>query len=143
MTNHLDEPAIKAMIDAVYGDDLIVGHRNCYEEPVEDTELNVAPIFCEMCEAAHLADGYRRLHMKDEKDESGVWLFSWSEEHKAAYVGAKALGCIFPEWTGMRWLELAERMASGELNDLLTEWGYEFLRFTPLPVDDHEHVSWI
>lgn len=136
----IDEPTIKRMLDCIYEDKLFIGYSNAYDEPCEDYELNVAPIFAEMVDNAHLADGYQRILESDHRD---VWLFSWSEYHKASFVGAKALACVLQEWTSMRWMELAERISSGELNDMLTEFGYEFLCMTPLPIDDIEHVSWI
>lgn len=134
MHNYLDESTIERMLDCIYEDVVVV--RNG-----EFEGLNVAPIFSEMLDDAHYADGYHRIL---EKDQRSVWLFSWSEHHKAAYTSARALGCIFPEWVSMSWLELAERIVSGELNDLLVQWDYEFLCHTPLPVDDEiENISWI
>lgn len=137
----LDERTAKEMIDHIYTDEFVVGHISSHDGEIAlYDDLNVAPIFSGMVDDVHFSDGYHKLFELSHED---VWLFSWSEHHRAALTGAKVLSLIFGDWTSMRWLDLAEWIASGELNERLTEWGYDYLCMTPLPVDDLDHVSWI
>lgn len=136
----LDERTAKTMIDRIYVDKFVVGCKNSEGEVDVYDDLNVAPVFYHMVEDVHVSDGYHKLFELSHED---VWLFSWNEHYRSAVTEAKALGLIFGDWTSMRWLDLAKWIASGELNEQLEKWGYDYLCMTPLSVDDPDHVSWI
>lgn len=137
----LDERTAKEMIDRIYDRWFVVGYMTGREDEVEYyDDLNLAPIFADMVENTIYANGYNRLYEVEKLD---IWLSSWHSHYGTALQSAKAISCIFRDWTAMRWFDLAGWIASGELNEQLEKWGYDFLCMTPLPVDDPDNVSWI